>query len=63
LLLLDEPFAALDAPIRATLRQQLAELQQRLGFRALLVTHDPDDLELAEEHFVYEHGRIATATG
>ena len=61
LLLLDEPFAALDAPIRATLRQQLADLQRRLGFRALLVTHDPDDLALAEEHFVFDQGRVTTA--
>jgi len=59
ILLLDEPFAALDAGIRASVRQQLRELQQSLGFRALLVTHDPDDLSLAGAVFRYEGGRIA----
>ncbi len=58
ILLLDEPFAALDAQIRDSLRQELAELQRRLGFRALLVTHDPEDVVLAGECFLYENGRV-----
>src|SRR5437764_8118427 len=41
LLLLDEPFAALDVAIRGVMRDQLRELQRSLDFRALLVTHDP----------------------
>ena len=58
ILLLDEPFAALDAQIRDTLRKELADLQARFGFRALLVTHDPDDVVLAGQYFVYDSGRI-----
>jgi len=59
LLLLDEPFAALDADVRRVLRRELRELQRQLGFRALLVTHDPDDAEqLAEETFRIENGRV-----
>ncbi|MPZ14390.1 MAG: ATP-binding cassette domain-containing protein [Chloroflexi bacterium] len=63
MLLLDEPFAALDAQIRGALRQELADLQARLGFRALLVTHDPEDLVLAGERFVYESGQIMEGNG
>ena len=59
ILLLDEPFAALDTQIRNALRQELAELRERLNFRALLVTHDPEDVVLAGECFVYENGRVA----
>jgi molybdate transport system ATP-binding protein len=46
-LLLDEPFAALDAEIRRTLRAELAALQRRLGIAVIFVTHD-----LAEAHAV-----------
>lgn len=59
LLLLDEPFAALDAPIRTALRAHLLELQRTLGFRALLVTHDPEDAEvLAGQTFGFDQGRV-----
>jgi len=58
ILLLDEPFAALDATVRTSVREQLRELQRSLGFRALLVTHDPDDLYLAGDVFRYEKGRV-----
>jgi len=58
ILLLDEPFAALDTTIRASVRAQLRGLQQSLDFRALLVTHDPDDLDLAGQVFRYESGRV-----
>jgi molybdate transport system ATP-binding protein len=58
ILLLDEPFAALDAPIRDALRGQLIDLQRRLGFRALLVTHDPEDVRLGGECFQFEQGRV-----
>jgi molybdate transport system ATP-binding protein len=58
ILLLDEPFAALDAPIRVALRRELLELQRSLGFRALLVTHDPEDAALlADQTFAFEAGR------
>jgi ABC-type sulfate/molybdate transport systems ATPase subunit len=63
ILLLDEPFAALDTQIRTALRQELADLQKRLGFRALLVTHDPEDVVLAGEYFLYENGRVTGTSG
>jgi ABC-type sulfate/molybdate transport systems ATPase subunit len=58
LLLLDEPFAALDTTIRTALRAELQVFQRALGFRALLVTHDPEDLVLAIQTFTFEDGRI-----
>jgi molybdate transport system ATP-binding protein len=58
ILLLDEPFAALDTAIRTTLREELRTLQERLGFQALLVTHDPEDLPLAGHHVTYEAGHV-----
>jgi molybdate transport system ATP-binding protein len=43
-LLLDEPFAALDRALRARLRDELSELQARLGIPMVLITHDDDDV-------------------
>jgi putative thiamine transport system ATP-binding protein len=45
--LLDEPFAALDAPLRADLRAFTLDHLQARGIPALLVTHDPADAEAA----------------
>jgi molybdate transport system ATP-binding protein len=42
-LLLDEPFAALDAPLRRLLRRELQTLRHRFGFAVLFVTHDLGD--------------------
>jgi molybdate transport system ATP-binding protein len=42
-LLLDEPFAALDAPLRRLLRRELQTLRHRYGFAVVLVTHDLGD--------------------
>jgi molybdate transport system ATP-binding protein len=59
ILLLDEPFASLDAPIRADVRSGLLDLQHRLGFRVLLVTHDPEDAEaLAGQTITFAAGRV-----
>ena len=59
ILLLDEPFASLDAPIRAEVRTGLLDLQHHLGFRVLLVTHDPDDAEtLAGQTITFAAGRV-----
>lgn len=44
ILLLDEPFAALDGAMRRRMRQELAELQSRLDIPMMLITHDPDDV-------------------
>ncbi len=58
-LLLDEPFGALDVKIRAQLRQNLREIQQRLGITAILVTHDQDEaFELADRIGIIEAGEL-----
>jgi molybdate transport system ATP-binding protein len=44
LLLLDEPFAALDAPLRSRLRGELLALQRKRGLPIVVITHDPDDV-------------------
>ncbi len=62
LLLLDEPFAALDALTRLKMQGMVAELWRRHRCAVLLVTHDVDEaLLLADRVMVLEHGRIATA--
>ncbi|WP_025602013.1 sulfate/molybdate ABC transporter ATP-binding protein [Burkholderia sp. WSM2230] len=44
LLLLDEPFSALDSSLRQRMRVELSELQTRLDIPMVLITHDPDDV-------------------
>jgi molybdate transport system ATP-binding protein len=44
LLLLDEPFSALDYALRQRMRRELSDLQTRLDIPMLLITHDPDDV-------------------
>ena len=59
LLLLDEPLSALDSPLRKRLRRELAEMLERVNVPALLVTHDPQDVEaLAQEVICIDDGRI-----
>jgi len=59
LLLLDEPFAALDALTRLKMQRQVADLVDRYGPGVLLVTHDVEEaLVLADRVVVLEHGRI-----
>jgi sulfate transport system ATP-binding protein len=59
ILLLDEPFGALDAGVRIALRQWLRELHQRLGLTSIFVTHDQEEaLELADRIAILNHGRI-----
>ena len=59
-LLLDEPFSSLDAKLRVTLRDELKDIQQRLGLAALFVTHDQEEaLQLADRVIVMNGGRIA----
>jgi sulfate/thiosulfate transport system ATP-binding protein len=58
-LLLDEPFGALDARVRQELRRWLDDLHRELGVTSLLVTHDQDEaLELANKIVVMHNGRI-----
>jgi molybdate transport system permease protein len=59
LLLLDEPFSALDTPLRRQLREELGVLQARIGIRTVLVTHDPEEaMRLADEVLVLQEGRV-----
>jgi molybdate transport system ATP-binding protein len=44
LLLLDEPFAALDAPLRARLRSELLAVRARFAVPMVVITHDPEDV-------------------
>jgi molybdate transport system permease protein len=58
-LLLDEPFSALDAPVRDALRSDLRRLQREAGLSTVLVTHDPEEAAyLAEEVIVLGHGHV-----
>ena len=58
-LLLDEPFGALDARVRQDLRQWLDQLHRELGVTSLLVTHDQEEaLELAHSVVVMNDGRV-----
>lgn len=58
-LLLDEPFGALDTKIRVELRRSLRAIQRRLGVTAILVTHDQDEaFELADRIGIIERGRL-----
>jgi len=57
--LLDEPFAALDVGLRVSLRQQVAAILRRAGASALLVTHNQEEaLSLADVVGVMRAGRI-----
>jgi molybdate transport system ATP-binding protein len=59
LLLLDEPFSALDPPLRWTLRREISALRTRLGLTVLLVTHDLNEAHaLADRIVVYDAGEV-----
>ena len=61
-MLLDEPFASVDATLRRTLREQNRRELRRAGGIALVVTHDPDEaLELADHIVVLGPGQVAQA--
>jgi len=58
-LLLDEPFGALDAKVRKELRKWLREFHDRTGHTTLFVTHDQEEaLELADRVVVMSQGKI-----
>ena len=58
-LLLDEPFGALDVKIRSQLRRSLKEIQRQLGVTAILVTHDQEEaFELADRVGLMERGEL-----
>jgi ABC-type Fe3+/spermidine/putrescine transport system ATPase subunit/ABC-type sulfate transport system permease component len=57
--LLDEPFSALDAPVRAELRRELRRLQRDVNLSTVLVTHDPEEAAmLADEIMVVSDGQV-----
>lgn len=59
LLLLDEPFAAIDAKVRKELREWLRELINQVGITSIFVTHDQDEaVEVADKIIITNHGRI-----
>ncbi len=58
-LLLDEPFAALDVKIRGQLRRSLKQIQRQLGVTTILVTHDQEEaFELADRIGVMDRGQL-----
>ncbi len=58
-LLLDEPFGALDAKVRVELRRWLRSIHDETGITTLFVTHDQEEaLELADRVVVMNHGNI-----
>ncbi len=58
-LLLDEPFGALDAKVRKDLRRWLRDLHHKMGLTSIFVTHDQEEaLELADRVVVMDHGVV-----
>ncbi len=58
-LLLDEPFSALDVKIRTQLRRVVRQIQQQLGLATILVTHDQEEaFELADRIGVMDRGQL-----
>jgi sulfate transport system ATP-binding protein len=58
-LLLDEPFAAIDAKVRTELRTWLRSMVTGLGITSIFVTHDQDEaVEVADEIIITNHGKI-----
>lgn len=63
LLLLDEPFSALDVPLRARMREELRRVTRLFSIPTVLITHDPGDVAALAEHMViYDRGKAAGAT-
>lgn len=59
LLLLDEPFAAIDAKVRQELRSWLKNMIEKLGVTSIFVTHDQDEaVEVADEIIITNKGRV-----
>lgn len=77
ILLLDEPFSALDPLLRVRMRRELRGMLEQLGLPAVIITHDPDDVDtFADALILYcrgktyptpefraERGRHASAAG
>lgn len=64
LLLLDEPLASVDLPLRRRIVAALARIRDELGVPAIYVTHDADELRrLADHVLVLESGRVVASGG
>jgi len=62
ILLLDEPFGALDAHVRRDLRKWLRRLHEEIALTTVLVTHDQEEaLELSDQIFLLNEGRLEQA--
>ena len=60
ILLLDEPFGALDRDVRQELRREVRSIHEQLGMTTLLVTHDPDEADAMADRSVHlAGGRLA----
>lgn len=62
-LLLDEPLSALDAKIRVSLRNEIREIQQRLGITTIFVTHDQEEALSMSDRIVVMHNGMAEQVG
>jgi molybdate transport system ATP-binding protein len=59
MLLLDEPFSALDQPLRLRMRSELAKILEKFNIPMIMVTHDTDEMEsFAESVVVYRQGCV-----
>ncbi len=59
LLLLDEPLSNLDARVRASVRHEIKALQKKLGFTAIMVTHDQEEaMSMADKIIILNNGKI-----
>ena len=62
-LLLDEPFAAMDRPLRLRLRSELLQLQADLSLPMVLITHDEEDMQaFAQEVIQVDKGRVVSGS-
>jgi len=60
-LLLDEPFAAMDRPLRQRLRSELLQLQAELSLPMVLITHDEEDMQaFAQEVIQVDNGKVVS---
>jgi len=62
-LLLDEPFAAMDRPLRQRLRSELLQLQAELSLPMVLITHDEEDVQaFAQEVIQVDKGQVLSGS-
>jgi len=64
ILLLDEPFSALDSMLRHRMRMELLEIRQRFAVPLVVITHDPADVEVfADTLVIFANGRVKEVSG